>query len=321
MSAGGQRSIPTLVIGGYLGSGKTSLVNHLLHAGAGGRRTLVLVNDFGSLAIDEEFVAARDGDVVTLANGCVCCGLVGTLSDTLREVRELATAPELLVIEASGVADPQTVGHHAMVPGFSLDGVVVLADAELVRRRARDSLVGRTIERQLAAADLLVVNKVDLIDPAALPDLLAWVRARSPRASVVTAVDGDVPLALLLGTATHEAAADHDRDDHAQPHARHDEWTWTDDDGAAGTTAEFDPMAFAAWLDDLPDGVVRVKGTVTLAGKGRHLVQRVGHRSTLTPLPSTSGAPNRLVVLGLSGSLDPAVLAAGLAAVRALPTP
>ena len=94
----GRVPIDVLVIGGYLGAGKTTLVNHLLQAGTG-RRTLVLVNDFGSIAVDDSLVESLDGGVLTLANGCVCCGMSSPLIDMLVAVREQESPPELVVVE------------------------------------------------------------------------------------------------------------------------------------------------------------------------------------------------------------------------------
>ena len=271
-----------------------------------GLRTLVLVNDFGAVAIDDEFVTSRDGDIITLTNGCVCCGLTAPLAEAMANVRSLGNPPELIIIETSGVADPRSVAAHAMVPGFHLDGIVIVADGETVRRRARDRLVGRTVLRQLSAADLIVLNKVDLVGPEAQADLTTWLRSAARGANVVPAIHGVVPIDLVVGAATPGPPQARDVD--IEPHAAHDTWSWSG--------PVLDPHAFEEWLDALPDDVVRVKGVVTLAGRGRTLVQRVGLRRALSPAPPGDG-PGRLVVIGLPATLDAAVLATGVAACLA----
>lgn len=157
--------IPVTVVAGYLGSGKTTLLNQVLRQ-ADGRRIAVLVNDFGEVGIDDELIAAADGDTITLTNGCVCCRIGSDLMTALWSVRDREVPPDRVVIEASGIADPAPIAHHALTPGFDLDGVVVLLDAETVRRRERHPIVGRTIRRQLAGADVLVLNKIDLVSAA-----------------------------------------------------------------------------------------------------------------------------------------------------------
>ena len=135
-------AIPVTVIGGYLGSGKTTLLNALLRGGHG-RRLAVLVNDFGSINIDADLITAHGGDTISLANGCICCSLQDNLGTTLHSLAARSDPPDQIVIEASGVADPSRIGHYAMsLPGLHLDAVIVVADAEGIRRQARDKYVG-----------------------------------------------------------------------------------------------------------------------------------------------------------------------------------
>ena len=171
-------------------------MNHLLRTGTG-RRTLVLVNDFGAVAVEPELVTASDGEVLTLANGCACCSLSSPLIEMLVALRERDDRPELLIIETSGVADPESIGHHAMIPGFRLAGIVVVADAETIRARAQHALVGRTVQRQLHAAGLVVLNKTDLVQPEALRQVHEWLSEASPSAVVVHAQHGEVPVARV----------------------------------------------------------------------------------------------------------------------------
>jgi len=296
--------IAVTVIGGYLGAGKTTLVNHLLRTGTG-RRTTVLVNDFGSIAIDQDLIVATDGSTVTLANGCVCCGLAGTLMDTMLAIRDQPEPPDHLVIEASGVADPGPLSHHALTPGFRLDGIVVVADAETVRRRAADPVVGRTVQRQLRAAELLVLNKLDLVSTESASSLRAWARTMAPDAVIIDAVESQVAVPLLLGahadSAHDRVGLHHAHDD--EPHTEHETWSWV-------LESPVDRAALDTWVANLHDGIVRAKGTVWLADDSdrRFVLQVVGRRHRLTPGAAWGDAARqtRLVAIGLPGSPAPA---------------
>src|SRR5208283_5132765 len=157
-------AIPVTIIGGYLGAGKTSLLNTLLR-GDHGLRLAVLVNDFGSINIDAELIASHDGETISLTNGCVCCSMVDNLAITLLELLGRQPPPDHIVIEASGVADPRRIAFYgAAHPRLRLDGLIVVADAETIGARVLDRYVGELVMRQLAEADLLVLSKIDLID-------------------------------------------------------------------------------------------------------------------------------------------------------------
>src|SRR5207344_1906043 len=175
---------PFTVIGGFLGAGKTTLLNRLLRRDSG-RRFAVMVNDFGALDIDSRLVVDHGGDTIALANGCLCCSIGDSLVTTLLALLERPQRFDHIVVEASGVADPGRIADLAVLdPRLVRDGVIVVVDAETVRQRAEDRRVGDTIARQLAAADLLVLNKIDLAHD--LPALRAWLGAQS-RAPVLEA--------------------------------------------------------------------------------------------------------------------------------------
>src|SRR5260221_6929532 len=149
--------IPVTVIGGSLGAGKTTLLNRLLSQ-AQGVKLAVLVNDFGSVNIDAGLIASRDGETISLANGCVCCTIGDNLGLALHNLAERPDGPEHIVIEASGVADPAKIAHYAAShPRLALDSIVVVADAETVQERSHDKYVGDLVRLQLAGADVIVL--------------------------------------------------------------------------------------------------------------------------------------------------------------------
>ncbi len=158
--------IPMVVLGGWLGAGKTTLVNRLLRA-ADGERIAVVVNDIGEVNLDAELIATRDGDTVELTNGCVCCSIGDSLAVTLRDLvmtdRSSGRPLDRLVVEASGVAEPDRVAAYGDRRRIRPDGVVVVVDATDVVQRASDSTYGPLVVRQVRAADLLVVTKADLV--------------------------------------------------------------------------------------------------------------------------------------------------------------
>lgn len=284
--------IPVTVIGGYLGSGKTTLLNQALRQ-SGGQRITVLVNDFGTINIDGDLIAADDGDTITLTNGCVCCMIGSDLMTALWSVRDREDPPDHVIIEASGIADPAPIAHHALTPGFDLDGVVVLLDAETVRRRERHPVVGRTIRRQLAAADVLVLNKTDLVSAEQLAALDGWLTQTAPGVPVVHACNGAVPIAVLGGF-THDGGEVPEPSTHG-----HDYVT-------ASVTLEHPVVRrrLERFLDELPAGVLRVKGIVELedSPRRRTVVHRVAARRTIrTEGPWREGESGRLVLIALAG--------------------
>ena len=285
-----------IVVGGFLGAGKTTLLNRLL-TGPDGAGLGVVVNDFGAINIDEQLVTARHGQVVSLANGCVCCDMGENLTDALFRLRELEAPPRTVVIEASGVADPGRIAAVAQVSRlFRLHAVVVLADAALVQAHAADRYLADTVLRQLRAADLLVVNKADLVGPEEMEALAGWLDGvtRAPR---VVTTEADLPLDLLLGATAPASRAGTGDGGHAHFHS----WSFAVD-------RPFNRAALGRVLDGLPVSVVRGKGLVVLsdAPEQRTVFHLVGRRWRFEG-GGVPGAGSQLVLIGtgaLPANLD-----------------
>src|SRR6516225_1331696 len=168
--------VPILLVTGFLGAGKTTVVNHIL-AHADGRRIAAVVNDFGAINIDAELIAGASDGVVSLANGCICCTLEGDLLRTLATLLRRAPRPEVIVIETSGIADPADIVRNLMDPIIfreaPLETVLCVVDATLPVGKLDDAL----LKSQLRAADVVALSKVDLVDEVARATLRDAVRA------------------------------------------------------------------------------------------------------------------------------------------------
>src|SRR5437762_5544821 len=189
--------VPILLETGFLGAGKTTVVNHLL-AHAEGRRIAAVVNDFGAINIDAELIAGASDGVVSLSNGCICCSLEGDLLRTLAALLRRDPRPEFIVIETSGVADPSDIVRNLMDPLIwqeaPLETVLCVVDATTNAETLNDAL----LRSQLRAADVVALSKVDLVDEAACAQLRDAVRLLRPAAVMVDALHGEVPTALLF---------------------------------------------------------------------------------------------------------------------------
>lgn len=279
--------VPVLVVSGFLGSGKTTLVRALLaHAQATGRRAAVISNEFGELGVDEALLGGAGEEYVELAGGCVCCKLSDELVDTLQRLRERVD-PELIVIETSGVALPfetQLNLYRPPVNAWVGDEacVVVVSAAQL----AEGEELGDTFENQVGAADLLLLHKIDLVAPDRLDDLEATLAAMSPDTPIVRGSHGRVDPDILFPKGPAERARE------APPHT-HEDFESTElavPDGLPAAEAE-------AWIAARRG--LRTKGFVRCA-EGVRVVQGVGRRLELTPPGDLVVPPallNRVVVI------------------------
>ena len=286
-SAVSSDSIPITLIGGYLGVGKTTLINKLLSHPGLPPGTAVLVNDFGDIHIAESLIRSEsdDGTVIGLSNGCICCSISDDLSKALDELHKLAV--QHIVMETSGVAEPARVWQHCHYPGFTPVACVVLVDASNHAARSQDKYVGSLVRAQVEQAHLLVLSKTDLNPGFELNHLTPQLSSQDP--------------ALIETVLRWQHADDATFTDHfltTQPSFR--AHTWHQEKPIARTSLE-------ALLDNLGESVQRVKGWVDTF-EGIYVVSKVGSRATVTELKENQPPPAMLglviITYGDAGSVS-----------------
>ena len=317
--------LPATVVGGWLGAGKTTLVNHLLRH-AGGRRIAVLVNDFGEVSIDADLIEGADGGVLNLAGGCMCCSWGEDLFGTLERVRARRPAPDVLLVETSGVAQPAAVARLLrLAPGVDVEGVIVLVDAETVRERAADRYVGDLVRSQITQADLLVLNKQDLVTSCEAAAVVQWLGAQTPGVRVAAALRGRVEPEVVLGWPRGPAGADvpaHTLSAQRDGRRRAGAAGLLGAGGTSGAATswrrpelsaderfesgmrQFDgPVDVAALAEELTapgSRVIRAKGVLTALDGRPALLQVVGRRAEIREFAGRPPAPDgRLVWIAL----------------------
>ncbi len=348
------QKIPATIVTGFLGAGKTTLIRHLLQ-NAGGRRIALIVNEFGDIGVDGDLLkgcgdaACRDEDIVELSNGCICCTVADDFIPTMEALLSRDPLPDHIVIETSGLALPQPLVRAFNWPGIStrvtVDGVVTVIDAAAVaagrfaadpqavdrQRQADENLdhdtpLSELFADQLACADMLLVNKTDLLDAGEAAALGADLARRTrPGVRILSCAHGRVPVDVLLGLS---AGAEDDMDARHERHHHHHDGDGADDDHHHDHD---DFQTFALTLPELTDpqdfadrlartirrhDILRLKGFAAVAGKPMRLtVQAVGPRiETYFDRPLDPDAPRetRLVVIGRAG-LDRAAIERALA--------
>ncbi|NUK50864.1 GTP-binding protein [Streptomyces lunaelactis] len=304
--------IPVVVLAGFLGSGKTTLLNHLLRR-SGGNRIGVIVNDFGSIEIDAMTVAGQVGSTVSLGNGCMCCAAdASELDDYLQTLTRPAARIDVIVIEASGLAEPQELVKMLLAsdnPRIVYGGLVEIVDAaEFGATRERHP----EIDRHLAIADLVVLNKADRVGEAALDRLRGTLGEIGGITPVITAQYGRVDAEVLFDPAARPEREERVRqlsfeDLYADEHNEHDH---ADHLHAAYESVDFtaqepmNPRRLMDFLDTRPEGLYRIKGFVDFGAAdpgNRYAVHAVGRFLRFYPEPWPRGA-QRLTQLVLIGS-------------------
>ncbi|UPJ63552.1 GTP-binding protein [Bradyrhizobium sp. 191] len=292
--------VPILLVTGFLGAGKTTVVNHLL-AHAEGRRIAAVVNDFGAINIDAELIAGASDGVVSLANGCICCSLEGDLLRTLSTLLRRDPKPEYIVIETSGVADPADIVRNLMDPVIlreaRLETVLCVMDATAPPAALEDALH----RSQLRVADIVALSKLDLADAGAGTRMRAAIRALRVPAVVVDAQHGEIPATLLFPAEIDRPAAPRDVGSRRPAEERFETLSWTSDKPISL------PRLQQA-INRLAPKLARAKGLFeTIEQPGRPMVfQFAGGRATLAPgdAPAAGAARTRIVFIAELGVLS-----------------
>ncbi|MBW4436755.1 MAG: GTP-binding protein [Pleurocapsa minor GSE-CHR-MK-17-07R] len=319
--------IPITLITGFLGAGKTTLLNNILNADHG-LRVAVLVNDFGSVNIDTQLVVGVEGETISLANGCICCTIRGDLLQAVLNLMARQEKPQYVIIETSGVSDPSAVAATFMQPELTpyvrLDSILTVVDAD-----QGDALEGEQAflaMEQVGVADIVILNKVDLVSPQQLETMRAWVLDIAPKARIIETTFARVPLELVLGVGAfdperladrqhaldvhvHSAgeASDHDHD-HEHDHSLvFETWNWSSEE----------PLSFKALrkvIDSLPTTIYRAKGFLYLADmpESQGILHIVGKRVSLTfgEKWGVNTPRSQIVVIGQHGGVDASALTA-----------
>ena len=204
--------LPVTVLSGYLGAGKTTLVNQMLRQ-ANGKRLAIMVNEFGDLPIDADLIEAEGDDLIALAGGCVCCSYGDDLIAALGQMAAMQPPPDHIILEASGVALPAAIASSlGLMPGIKTAGVVVLADVGLIEGQLANDYIGDTVARQLGAADLVVLTKTDIAGPSQGLRAGKAVAKHCGDAMILEAAQGQLALDLVLHPqrlAVYEAGSPH----------------------------------------------------------------------------------------------------------------
>ncbi|GJE26294.1 cobalamin biosynthesis protein CobW [Methylobacterium organophilum] len=335
--------IPCTIVTGFLGAGKTTLVRHVVE-NAKGAKLAIIVNEFGDIGFDGSFLAScgiegcDENSVVELPNGCICCTVADDFVPALTKLLDRPEPPQHILIETSGLALPKPLVQAFQWPAIrsrvTVDGVVAVVDGPavasgqfaedpdaLANQRAADTAVDHdnpleeVFEDQLLCADLVVVNKADLIDAEARGKVRAEIEGHLPRAvKLVETEHGRIDPRVLLGLA---AAAEDDLEARPSHHGEdHDHDDFESVALPVSATATPDDLAARVAKAAETEGVLRIKGFVEVTGKPMRLVvQGVGRRIAHhydRPWKNSEPRDGRLVVIGLKG-FDRAAVAAALA--------
>lgn len=265
-----QTAIPVTIIGGFLGAGKTTLVNRILRSSS--QRLAVLVNDFGDINVDASLITAEDDLTIELSGGCMCCSMAEGVGPALTAAK--TRKPTAILIEASGVAEPRRIAEFAILDRhLKLDMIVLMANAALLAKHLNDPLVGDVVARQFSGIDLVVLNHVDHASKHQITASHKALQTHAGGKQVVETRHADLPLDLLTGGALSLFQNPGTDLPNSHDHVFHRD-SYVSDSPISRPKLE-------AALESMPSALLRMKGTLLLED-GLYQINVVGHRTDLT---------------------------------------
>src|SRR6185437_1930325 len=291
------KPLPMTVVSGYLGAGKTTLINSIL-SGDHGLRIAVLVNDFGKIAIDETLIGARSGDVIALANGCMCCQIGGDLYDAIDRILRMRERFDHLLIETSGVADPANVAQIAIAePDLEMSQTVVLVDVINFTDVLADPRLNDTLLRQIRSADLILLSKTDAAATARVTDFQILLVELGLSAPVAVLRKDDRQAWQILNerrTVTSHSIKAGPLRLHRPPF---ESWSWT-----GAEQVDFDRLV--AFARDPALHIYRLKGRFRLTDGRTILFQKVGSEIAVANAVGTFES-SEFVAIGTRSDFNP----------------